>query len=93
MLSKCANPTCPNEFRRFSEGRVFELRFEDVRPVMGSAQSLAPVKAAPGEGSHKLEHFWLCPRCSSTLTIAMDPARNVRLIPRSPRKVHSAIAS
>ena len=83
MLSKCANPSCSNEFHYFGEGKVFEIRWETSS---GATHS-------PGKKKSKLiEHYWLCSRCSSTLTIAMDSARNIQVIPRPGEDADSAVA-
>lgn len=72
MLSKCANPFCPNEFRYFGEGTVFEIPRDRLTSI--------------ASGHHKkrarTEHYWLCSNCSATLTIAMDSAHNIIVIPR-----------
>jgi hypothetical protein len=86
MLSKCANPSCSNEFHYFGEGKVFEIRSE---------RSSAATHGGRGKRHKSLEHYWLCSDCSSTLTIGMDSDRNVLVIPRpddEDEKVKRAIA-
>jgi hypothetical protein len=77
MLSKCANPACSTSFRYLHEGKVFRLE----RELDDTANS-----------SHNFEYFWLCPVCSSFLTVVYEnpvvrvqplhlllPANSVRL--------------
>ena len=72
MLSKCANRFCPNEFRYFGEGKVFEIRRD----------RLTSIDHGNDKKRTRTEHYWLCSTCSSTLTIAMDSAHNIIVIPR-----------
>ena len=84
MLSKCANPTCSNEFHYFGEGKVFEIRADKGTPRRA--------ESTISKRKH-VEHFWLCSDCCSELTIGMDSERNVIVIPRPPKKVQQAAAS
>jgi len=83
MLSKCANPSCLNEFHYFGEGKVFEVRWEE---------SSGATHDSRGRKRQGTEHFWLCSGCSSRLTIAMDSGRNVLVIPRPNQDADRAIA-
>jgi hypothetical protein len=83
MLSKCANPSCLNEFHYFGEGKVFEIRWE------GSSSA---THGAHGKKRAHIEHYWLCSHCASTLTIALDSARNILIIPRPGEDADRAIA-
>jgi len=85
VLSKCANPSCSNEFHYFGEGKVFEVRANE--------RLLNKAHAKTGKKLKSTEHFWLCSGCASTLTIAMDAERNVIVIPRRQSRVHQAVAS
>jgi hypothetical protein len=58
LLSKCLNPNCSAPFRYLREGRLFNLEV----PV-------APTQPGPGR---RLERFWLCRECSSTLTVVLN---------------------
>lgn len=83
MLSKCANPSCSNEFHYFGEGKVFEIRSE----ISASA-----AHSSHGKKRKSIEHYWLCASCSSKLTIAMDSARNILIIPRPSQDADRAVA-
>jgi len=82
MLSKCANPFCPNEFRYFGEGKVFEIRRDRLSTT------------APGHGKARArtEHYWLCSNCSSTLTLAVDSSHNIVVIRRPAEEADRATA-
>ncbi|MGA2962601.1 MAG: hypothetical protein ABSD96_13070 [Candidatus Korobacteraceae bacterium] len=82
MLSKCANPSCSNEFHYFGEGKVFEIRW-------GSSSA---THSGYGKKRKHTEHYWLCSSCSATLTIAMDSAHNILVIPRPNEEADRAIA-
>jgi len=67
MLSKCVNPACSNSFRYLHEGKVFRLE-RDPLPAEVS-----------GNPAHHFEYFWLCPVCSSFLTVVFeDPVVKVQ---------------
>jgi hypothetical protein len=83
MLSKCANPSCSKEFHYFGEGKVFEIRWE---------RSSGATHGSHGKKRKLIEHYWLCSGCSSTLTIAMDSARNILVIPRPGEDADRAVA-
>jgi len=65
MLSKCANPTCPNLFRYLHEGRLYLInsvsRFDRRKQF-----------TRPGSKSAPPEYAWLCSVCSSYMTIHID---------------------
>ena len=60
MLSKCVNPACSTSFRYLHEGKVFRLERDHLR----SDDATIP--------AHKFEYFWLCPVCSSFLTVVYE---------------------
>jgi len=55
MIAKCSNPSCSTSFLYFKEGRLFRLEHD---PTLGSK-------------SNRVEYFWLCPGCSSTMTLRL----------------------
>ncbi len=89
MLSKCVNPACSTIFRYLHEGKVFRLE-------RGSLQV-----ADTGNHAHGFEYFWLCPVCSSFLTVVCEeqvvkvqplhlllPPNSVRLTTVETRRPH-----
>ena len=81
MVSKCANPDCNTRFRYLRNGKLF--RFEVAVGTLDSAKGKKP--------AHKLEHFWLCEECSSSLTLRYDSNQGLMVVPLHPRK-HRATA-
>jgi hypothetical protein len=54
MLAKCANDSCLSSFHHIAEGRLFRLKSD----------------SPPGSSTfNRAEHFWLCPHCSSIMTL------------------------
>jgi hypothetical protein len=64
MVSKCANPSCSAPFRFLHEGRVFRV---ESHPESAAEDNLSAKKAA-----RRLEFFWLCERCASLMTLAVE---------------------
>lgn len=56
MLAKCANPICGAHFLYLKQGRIFNV------PVYCADY---PSRTAP----QRVEHFWLCSNCCTTLTL------------------------
>ena len=76
MLGKCLNPGCFRAFHYFGEGRVFLRSCGCSHVPRGREMSLWPDCSAP------LEYFWLCQRCSQTLTLVFDSAGRALVRPR-----------
>lgn len=72
MLSKCANPSCSNQLIYLREGKIFVME-HSTNPRLWP-QGPIPAKTA------RLEHFWLCGRCSQTLTLTYDRERGVEVV-------------
>lgn len=84
MLSKCANPDCKETFHYLGKGKLYEIRYDSLA---GTPQ---PIKRAAGRS----ERFWLCDDCSNSMTLAVDAAKKVILMPLPARAfVKRAIAS
>lgn len=76
MLDKCANPGCLKTFRTLREGRLFLKVCDCAYVPRGREMSLYPDCPNP------FEYFWLCGRCSRTLTVVFDPAGRAVVKPR-----------
>jgi len=57
MLTKCTNPSCPAPFRYLEDGRLFRLE---------SDLATDPARC------NRVEYFWLCHRCSSTMMLRLE---------------------
>jgi hypothetical protein len=67
-MDHCANPACLKPLRYLREGKVYAFE-------------------APGEGprhssGHRLEHYWLCGKCSATLKLERASDKNIRIMPK-----------
>ena len=56
MLAKCANPVCGAHFRYLNQGHIYNV------PIYG---------AEGGPGPQRIEHYWVCAKCSETLTLVL----------------------
>ena len=89
MLSKCANPGCTATFRYLHDGKVYRLDvdvlaargdFDANRGVGAPLTAVSTLAPAPlKKPARALEYFWLCNRCSETMTLRVDRG-NVVLI-------------
>ena len=77
MLSKCANPECSAAFRYFGEGTVFEVDYHSEAD--GDWEDMPFSGKKP---PRSVERFWLCARCSETMTLAVDRQYKLRLLRR-----------
>jgi hypothetical protein len=77
MLSKCANPGCSNPFRYLHEGKLFSMENEIQREDNSSAAN------GPNEKKsvRRLEFFWLCDNCASTMTLVYEKGIGVKARP------------
>jgi hypothetical protein len=78
MVAECSNPSCSASFLYLKEGRLFRLERD---PTLGSK-------------SNRVEYFWLCPGCSSTMTLRLSEDGTVVtvLIPEPFRGVPEGVA-
>ena len=58
MLAKCANPICGAHFRYLNQGHVYNV------PIYGTEEK-------GGRGPQRIEHYWVCAKCSETLTLVL----------------------
>jgi hypothetical protein len=77
MLSKCANPGCSAIFRYFHVGTLFRSEMESATPK----QLEFGTDPSEKKGSRRVEFFWLCPDCSSQLTLAFQQSGGVVVTP------------
>lgn len=88
MVSKCANPDCSTPFQYMREGKLF--RFEDLETL---ADRSRPHLVSERKTPRRTEHFWLCGRCSTELTVSYDQARGIVVVPQIAAKARTAVAS
>ena len=71
MLSKCANPVCPNVFLYLHEGKLFRI---DVSTEDSDGQQTQKT-------AQSLEFFWLCGDCSAKLTVRYKRGVGITTVP------------
>jgi hypothetical protein len=77
MLHKCANPACAVRFRNLGRGKLFQIEAEYL-------EAPAPRPSASGRRVRTLrrvERYWLCDECASSLTLTFDQSRGVVTVP------------
>jgi hypothetical protein len=84
MLSKCANPSCTEHLHYFGQGRLFEVHFEDAERCEKAGR--VPFELELKKRERTVEHFWLCAKCSTEMTVALDRQNNVLILPRPAAK-------
>jgi len=79
MVAKCSNPSCSAPFRYLGDGRLFRL---ETDPALGSSEL------------NKVEYFWLCHHCLSTMTLRLTEDGTVVtvLLPKPIRGVPDGVA-
>lgn len=73
MLHKCANPTRPSLFRRLNQGKLFQVEMTDSSGRLLTSRRKGFVR--------QIERFWLCDRCSRSVTIAYEKGRGIVTVP------------
>jgi hypothetical protein len=77
VLHKCANPACSNLFRHLNLGKLFQVETQFF-PASVSRHVPAKRRARP---ARRVEHYWLCDRCSLLLTLTFDKGRGMITVP------------
>src|SRR5271157_2265423 len=79
MLAKYSDPSCAAPFRYLEDGKLFRLESD---PTLRSSKS------------NRVEYFWLCHRCSSTMTLRLreDGTVVTVLLPEPLRGVPDGVA-
>jgi hypothetical protein len=79
MVSTCANPRCSAKFLYLHDGTLFSLK----------SQPTSDYGAAGG-----IKYFWLCPTCSTTMTLVFDRVTGVRVARKpSPKETAKRVPS
>ena len=77
MLSKCANPSCSTPLVYLREGKIFMM--EAAPSGKKAAQSIV-IRPKP---VNRVEHFWLCGPCSSSMTLVFDREQGVQVVEKT----------
>jgi hypothetical protein len=65
MISKCANPACSAHFLYLHQGKLFRFERETQHPD----EILLGFDPAVLKQSNAVDYFWLCQKCSETMTL------------------------
>ena len=76
-MARCINENCNRPLRSLSEGRLFQFEVISIS-VAASDNAAAPFDEKP---QRETAHFWLCGDCASNLTLVLEPARGLKLVP------------
>jgi hypothetical protein len=80
-MARCINENCNLPLHSLSEGRLFQFEIISISLAANDA-GVAPFDEKP---QRETVHFWLCGSCASTLTLVLEPARGLRLVPHQER--------
>jgi len=92
MVSKCLNSYCSTIFKYFGRGRLFRIDFTEVgrRSAVANKKIIASIRSK----ANPIEHFWLCEKCATTMTIELSDTGEVRLVPfEVPAQKPTAVAA
>jgi hypothetical protein len=77
MLHKCVNPACAVRFRNLGRGKLYQIESEYLEaPAPGPSPSGRRVRTL-----RKVERYWLCDQCASSLTLTFDQSSGVVTVP------------
>lgn len=88
MLSKCANPQCSASFQYLREGKLFQIDSESADGRHGGPQLVDGKRP-----TRRIEYFWLCGPCSSSMTLAYEKGKGVVTVPLQKAAAFRAAAS
>ena len=71
---KCANPSCYAAFEWTAGGKLFRFR----RNPASVTEAVSEQDESETRG-HRVEHFWLCERCSKIYTLGYEPDQGVMI--------------
>ena len=75
MLAKCANPSCSTPLVYLREGKIFMIESSpQSRPALVGTEAVGP------KPQNRVEHFWLCGPCSSSMTLTFDREQGVQIV-------------
>lgn len=86
MLSKCANPCCSTELIYLREGKIFRME-QNLQPEV---RPEGPVLVKSHSPRPRVEHFWLCGRCSIDKTLTYHPTEGVKVVLKPKRLLRAA---
>lgn len=77
MTTKCANPSCGTTLQSFTEGRFFSFEIVSIS-IAASDENNSPYDEKPRTQALQ---YWLCGSCSARVSLVLEPARGLKLVP------------
>jgi hypothetical protein len=85
MLSKCANPACTTPFHYLRDGKLFQ-----IDTLVGGSPSDGLGLVTEPKHPRRIEFFWLCAECATTMTLAFQRGKGVVMVPLAGGARHAA---
>jgi hypothetical protein len=80
MIANCTNSACRKRFTSFAEGRVFQFEIVSISVAANDAE-VSEAERDTETPRRELASFWLCGDCAATLTLTLEPAQGLQLVP------------
>jgi hypothetical protein len=77
MLARCVNPSCNEQLHSFSQGRLFQFEVVSIS-ISASDDASAPFDEKP---KSQTAQFWLCGNCAQNMTLVLEPAEGLKILP------------
>ena len=77
IMARCINESCQRPLRSLSDGRLFQFEIVAIS-LAANDEAKAPFDEKP---QRQTVHFWLCGACASTMTLVLEPARGLKVVP------------
>jgi len=77
VVSKCANPNCLKPCLHLGKGTLFFFQVSSDTETWADDGCMSSVRKGP----HRLETFWLCEHCASSLMVRRARGR-AEIVPR-----------
>jgi hypothetical protein len=84
MVSRCANPSCPNSFLYLHQGKLFRMDTD----ITGS-RTAASLDVEDKKSGRHVEYFWLCRDCAAEMTLVFKPGVGVTTRPLASKSAAS----
>jgi hypothetical protein len=77
MLAHCINQGCGEPVRSLAEGRLFQFEIVSI-----SLSADDDVRDSNDETPHsETAQFWLCSSCAMAMTLVLEPAMGLKILP------------
>lgn len=85
MIAHCVNPGCGAQLHSFAEGRLFQFEVVSIS-VSATDEVGAPFDEEPRS---QTAQYWLCGRCATSMTLTLEPANGLKIVPLVPGSAES----